>query len=397
MHRIEAVIVGWQAGWNKWPDSEDRDYSSVLSRRALLELDSVEVCFRWYPIHRAYTIAGEGLPVTHPYVNNTVLPSANVRKIMVADLRAIALDGCRLCIWEQAIQCYPDVVYYLSELFRHAILIHCDDCPGSTELKTERIASYFDTVFHGNIVWNRAGEHTSALYRRLGVEDAHYIALGTTGGFLDGLLDNPEGTEEGAGITPLRYGLSSALPGRKPFSLDDRIAALRRREYRYDLAFVGGALGDQRAEFNRFVAANRDLRIACFGIGMSGGPLTPRIPRIIGRPVAKLYLSSFATINIPFIGLMGTRPFDAWASGTLLFQHDALHELEAVGVQAGKHYVNFAGFGSLSSSIRHYQKELDETEEILRAGHALGEKLRAKYSIKAALASVLDENRERFL
>jgi len=386
MRTIEGVIVGYQNVWRKWPDSEDRDYSSVLAKRELREYtvagESIVVCMRWYPAHRAYVLAGVNkTPVWHPSINNTVLPPQSVMDAMLKDLTDIANDSVTLCYWEHAYQCYPYVAQHLKRIFKHSILMHADDCPGSTELKTEPIAKYFDSVIHGNVIWHPNGELTSSLYNRLGIQDTHYVALGVSAGFMKG-LDNE-------------------LSVGQVFSVEDRIEQLREGGYSYDMVFVGGALGDQRAILNEdkttalFKAAG--LRTRILGVGMRDGTLHPRIPPDLGTPVAAVYLSAFSVLNMPMVGLMGTRPFDAWASGTLLIQQEMTHELRHLGILSGEHYAPFNGtMEDLIRVVRYHQEHFDETVKMIRAGYKYGMELSRRYNSKTAMESILTKARNKW-
>lgn len=414
MKSVEAVIVGYLPWEKKWPDSSDTDYNSVLGKRDSIEYnvdgETVKVIVRWYPVFRAYAMAGVSPPLHHPYINNSINPPQSVMDAMHYDLMCIANDGCKLLFWEHAYQCYPPVAQFLKGMFAHSVLIHCDDAPGSTEIKTLPIARFFDSAIVGNIIWNASGEKTKDLYRRMGINDTHYLALSTTGGFMEGLAEQiglPKKAEEGIGIAPLRHGFGGARTGyagvgEKPgIDLDRRIDQIRRGAYSNDVVFVGGCMGPHRAKFNTAESAaclaSAGIRNRILGIGMRDGPLMPRDPATLGRTVAKLYLDSFAALNIQFIGLMGTRPFDAWASGTLLVQWDPVGELADLGVVAGIHYAAYDGtIPGLISTIRYYQSHLDETEEILRSGYEISLVLPKENSIPRATERILSANKSKW-
>jgi len=383
---VEKVIVGWQRDWGKWPDTENRDYSDVMAMRAdrcyAVGSEAVTVRVRWYPVHRAYVAAGvQALPTPHPYVDNTKPPAKSVLDAMIGDLAAIARE-CRICYWEHAHQCYPAVASSLGRLFRHSILLHGDDCPGSTEIKTMPIACYFDSVFHGNVIWRSDGDRTRDLYRRFGVRDTHYVSAFTSAGLERGIRDlgwcRPDGT----------------------FDLDRRIDQLRAGGYDCDLAFVGAKMGGQRMLLDGYADLLRGvgLRVRFHGVGMRHGPLQPYPPIGIhplglAWPLADLYMRSFSTVNCPFIGLMGTRPFDAWMSGVLLVSADPVGEMSSLGIQPGIHYAAYDGtLAGLASTVLHYKGHVDETERIVRAGYEFGRKFFAQHSVDRAMERVLAAN-----
>ena len=408
---IEAVIVGYHANWCKWPDTEDRNYLDILALREdgkyVVNGEEVTMRVRWYPVHRAYTMAGvTELPLQHPFINNTLVPPQSVLDAMVVDLRAMASDGCKILFWEHAYHCYPFVAQRLKGLYAHSVLIHCDDSPGATETKTQPIAKFFDSVFHGNLIWLPNGELTEYLYQhRLGVADTHYIALSTTGGFRCGLSDwivggAAQSSDDGIGIAPLRYALGGSEASYLNrtavgwFNMDRRVKQIRSGAYANDLVFVGGLMNDLRSRLNEQSCTalfhTAGLRTKIYGIGMRDGPLLPRVPVSLGQTTAPLYLDSFSALNVPFIGLVGTRPFDCWASGTLLLQHATTNELAVLGINPGVHYAEFDGsIEDLIRTVRYYQQHLDETEAVIRAGHALGEELSRRYSLQNATEEVL--------
>jgi len=412
MKTIEAAIIGYRPDWQKWPDTGDTNYDSVLLQRNdtlydLGDLGDVTLRTRWYPIHRGYAVANHlQLPMQHPFINNLMNPWMPVLDAMIYDLECLANDGVQLVIWEHAYQCYPYVAQHLKRIFKHSVLIHCDDSPGATEIKTDPIAKFFDSAIVGNLIWTTAGEKTKDLYARWGVIDTHYLALSTTGGFMEGLADAHgwvKPREDGVGIAPLRHGFGGAQTGYSGppchgrLDLDRRMAQLRAKDYDHDLSFVGGGMGGFRPLLNHPTTTQTfnqaGLRTVVAGIGMRDGPLMPRDPATLGHTVAGLYLRSFAALNVPFIGLMGTRPFDAWASGTLLVQHDPVGELDGIGVRPGVHYADFDGtIAGLVQAVRYYQQHMDEAEAIIRAAYEVCWSLPKTYSIPGAVARILLAN-----
>lgn len=402
---IEAVIVGYLPSWGKWPDSSDTDYNAILGQRvdAPYSLHGAPLTLRTrrYPVHRAYAVAGQlKLPphTPHPFINNLNPPPQPVLDAMIYDLDCVARDGCQLCLWEHAYQCYPYVAQHLRRIFKHSILLHGDDAPGSTEIKTAPIAKFFDSVLHGNLVWHPGGEHTAALYRRLGVADTHYVTMSMTGGFVEGLGAWGQHVEPAPapGTVVMRRSPLHPMVRRAEVDLERRLAGLRAGQYQYDLVFVGANMGQQRPKLNRpettQALATAGLRTKFHGVGMRDGELAPRNPAALGTPVAQLYLNAFAVLNLQFVGLMGTRVYDAWAAGNLLVQWDPVGELDLLGVRAGEHYAGYDGtIPGLIRTVRYYQAHFDETERIIRAGHEQGPQLSTQHSVYGGVQAVLQK------
>lgn len=393
---LEAVVIGWRRCWGKWPDTDDMDYTLIRDSRQELQLsESQSLLLRVYPVHRAFARTGtQDLPTKHPFINNTIIPNERVLKRMVKDLEDIARDGCRICIWEHARFCYPEVAQHLKRIFDVSILIHCDDSEGpqgSTELRTRPVAQYFDAVLHGNVIWTKDGQTTMDLYRSFGLKHVRFFCMGTTGGFCEELFGGLLQVE--TGICPISYVTTSRLKG---VDISRRMKQFSVQNYDYDIVFVGGLMGKERVDINssesmmKFEGVGLKTKIA--GIGMRDGPLLPRVAETLGGPVAKLYLKSFAVLNLPFIGLMGTRPYDAWLSGNPLVQHDPVGELKHLGIESGVHYIDYDGtVDHLIEQVLYYKNNLRKLEVILRLGQAKGRQLMSEYSLQKGLMTLLEE------
>lgn len=400
---VEAVIVGWRPVWRKWPDTEDTDYRSVRAQRMdvlhMIDNEPVTLRLRWYPVHQAFVRAGvSNLPMPHPWINNTKLPPRAVYDAMLRDFEELAQDGCKLCFWEHAFHCYPTVAAQLKRVFAHSVFVFCDDCPEATAIKSLPVAVHFDSVFHGNLVCAPSGARTRDLYLHLGVPDVQYITLSTTAGFMQGvrlaLGRDPGEPDEAFGSAPLRYRRVNTADG---VDIGQRMQQLREGRYSNDVVFVGGCLGAHRNRLNtaEFTEAFHrfGLRTKINGYGMRDGVLQPRVLDGMGEPVARLYMDSFAVLNPKGAGLMGSRPFDAWASGSLLFQKDTMAELVPVGVSPGTHYVEYDGTAAdLCSKVLYYKSHLDEVEPILLDGKHVGDQLSTDHSIWSATGRVLQRN-----
>ncbi len=376
---IEAVTLAYSSAWKKWPDTQDKCFDDILRIRQESTYRTrsgkdVTVRMRWFPVHLPFVSAGEmTLPTTHPYINNLREPSPKVRGEFVRQILALAKDGCEICFWQNAWNCYPSVAQAVLPAFKHRVVMNGDDAPGSTEIRTSPVAKHFNAVFHMNLIWNHNGERTADLYRRLGVSHTYYVSIGGT-----------------------TSGLFASYDELMGFDLDKRIDSIRNGQYDYDLVFVGGLMGPTRADMNRVECAamfkHAGMRTLFHGIGMRDGILQPMSPIDMARPVSSLYLRSFAVLNAPFVGLMGTRPFDVWAIGSLLLQHDAHGELAQIGVLPSVHYVEHNGtYADMIDKVRYYRAHVDETEKILREGHAIGRSLPGMFSHQKAMERLLSD------
>lgn len=385
MKVIEQVVVCHYASWGKWPDTPDTNYDDVMSQRTeghyTVDGEPVTIRTRRYPAYRAIAATGKHLVIPYPGIDNNVELNPAAAQQMVADLEAIGKE-CRICYWEHGCNCPPGVASHLKRIFAHSILFHGDDSPLASKLRSMPIARYFDSAFHGNIIWTEKGNRTAQLYKDHGCPDTHYIGPGPTGGFVEGL---------------------------GKFDLEERIQLLKTGRYSLDLVFVGGLIGPTRMMMNTrlhgFRSAGRvhGLRIKFHGIGMVDGCIPPQDPNsrvgcpTIGKTVAPVYLDSFAVANFQYIGLASSRMVDAMISGTPLLMWDPVGELAAVGVQANVHYMLFDGsFPGLLDRVIYYKTHLDETEQIVRAAYELGKNFSRKNSIDQALTRVMSANKSKW-
>lgn len=385
MKLVEQVIVCHYSGWGKWPDSQDMDYSGIMAQRTdghyTVDGESVTVRTRRYPAFRAIAATGKDIRVDYPGIDNNQEMAPVAAAQMVADLAGIAKE-CKIIYWEHGWNCPPSVASHLKRLFAHSILFHGDDSPMASKLRSIPIARYFDSAFHGNVIWTHEGERTAKLYKSNGCADTHYIGPGPTGGFVEGL---------GA------------------FDLEDRIRKIRAGQYSLDLVFVGGLIGPTRQMFNtrlhgfRSAGQVQGLRIRFHGIGMVDGCIPPQDPNArigcptLGKTVAPVYLDSFATVNLQYVGLPSSRMVDAMISGTLLFMWDPTGELAEIGVLPNVHYALFDGtFPGLLNRVMHFKTHLDETEKIVRAAYTLGKGFSRQHSVDQALTQILTANKQKW-
>lgn len=329
---LEQVIATHRHEWKKWPDTQDRDYGPVLDERwswSFLRGDTlIRVHNRFYPVYSAYLRAGdESLPIRFPVINNLSPPSPAVLEQQRQDLRAVAKD-CKAVLWEHAHQCFPEVAWELPGLFDLRALSHGDDCPGSSDVKTFPVASYFNALIYSMFVWNNeSGALTADEYRRRGLGYARFCPNVMSAGLQAGLdeLD---------------------------FSIDRKQAMIRAGECDPALAFVGFTGGGERAQMFRHLGAAHarqqqlGLSIRLHGIGMPDGPLEPRDPphpRGLGYPMAGLYANALSSPNMAISSLFNCRLADLWFAGVVQVVRDRWGELAKMGFADGEHFVGFDG------------------------------------------------------
>lgn len=378
--RAVAVKLSYRTATSPWLDvpacRTEGDYEVY---RLMLEDGPIELHVCSYDWRRAYAIAG--IPAQVSWDNRKTQPR-QVIDAMVRDLQDLAQAGNRLCLWEEAYHCCPGVAEHLKRIFSHSVLMAANDNDGCgvvgwTQVATGPSARFFDSVIHGNIIWKNDGSRTADMYRSLGVSDLYYATQPLSPSFGDSLTD-------------------------RGFDFDDRMAKVRHKEYSLDLAFVGGQHGRLRYILNEPTTSalfmSSGIRSKIYGYGMRDGDLLPKdAVDDWGRPVAGLYLNAFSTVNIPFIGLLSMRMYDAWESGTLLIQRDPVGELDEFGIKDGVHYVGYDGtMHGLICMIRCQQDCADETESILRAGRLKGRHMRETYSKIHAMERLLSRHSHKW-
>ena len=380
MKTVKAVFVTlpYRTAQSKWLDGAESRHVDGLEIFQLVVGDTpVELHVLKYDWQHAFSVGGETPRVSW---NNRNPPGRPVIDAMLRDLAELARAGYSLCLWEEAIHCYPAVAVHLKQIFAHSVLLAANDNGGCavhsvgwTAVATGPSAGFFNSVIHGNTIWKNDGSQTSDMYRSLGVSDLYYATQ------------------------PLSPSFGEELTARN-FTFEARIQQLHEHRYSNDLAFVGGLHGDFRFALNTAESSNlfqtAELRTRIYGAGMRDGLLLPQdAVDMWGRPVAALYLDSFATVNLQFIGLMSMRQYDAWESGTLLLQRDPVGELDEFGIKNGVHYVEYdLTVQDLIVKIKYYQAHMSETQAILLAGRDKGRELREKYNRARALEQILEKH-----
>lgn len=365
---IQQVIATHQHEWAKWPDTADRDYSSILAWRGEWrftypeqDLDLV-VVNRYLPVFKAYLDAkDEALVVRFPWIDNTMLPSEQVRTALVAML-ADAAHECVALRWEHAHQCTPPVAAHLREMFRLTSLNFGDDCPGSSEIKTWPVAHAFDALLYTMFVWDFAsGQLTAPLYEARGVGRTYHIASGETSG--------------------LSQHLSAA-----GFSVEAKAEAVARGEQLpVDFVFVGMANGfpwRQRLMDQINAAGIPSMTTRLHGVGMRDGEIGDRFPYQNAAPsLASLYPQCLLGVNPQQSSLFNTRLVDLWRCGIVQLIHDPWGELEHYDIRPREHYVAFDGsYEGLVRTVQACRENSRALAPIIRAGAKAADRLSERAS-----------------
>jgi len=386
VRRIDAVSVKlpYRNSRSKWLDGSrvryegDTEIFTYNVGREPLEVHSHQ--YNW---QQAFLSAGLEPPIVW---DNRKPPVQQVLDNMVMGLARMAPTHKELCLWEEAFHCYPPVAKQLKHIFTHSVMIAANDNGGCkvhkegwSAIATMPSAQYFDSVIHGNIIWKTDGAKTADMYRSLGVTDLYYAT-------------QPMSPSFGDRLTALK------------FDFEHRLEELKKGRYIYDFSFVGSAHGDYRYVLNlpetTALFQAKGVRTVLYGAGMRDGSLLPHESDnvdIWGMPVADLYLNSFATANVPFIGLLSMRLYDAWETGTLLIQHDPVGELDDFGIEPDVHYASYDGsVADMIRVIKYYQQHMSETERILRAGFAKGREMQLRYSKERTIEDLLNHHSHKW-
>jgi len=377
---INQVIATHRHEWRKWPDTDDRDYTSVLDERWTWTFQrgdtTILVQNRFYPVYSAYLAAGdENLPIRFPVINNLTPPSPAVLEEQRRALVSLLID-CNAILWEHAHQCFPEVVFSLPpQAFNFRILSHGDDCPGSSDIKTFPVASFFNALCHSMFVWNNdTGALTADEYRNRGVEYTRFCPNVMSAGLPAGLAE--------AG-----------------FSIAAKQDLIRSEAATPDMAFVGFTGNGERAQLFR------DLRLAharqeqhgvsmkLYGaVGMPDGVLEPRDPphpKGLGYPMASLYAGAFSSLNIAISSLFNCRLADLWFSGVVQFVRDRWGELAKNGFVDGEHYISFDGTAyDLLTKVRELKTKPKEAAEMIGRAYTKAEQFWADNSWQAAYTDI---------
>jgi len=331
---VKEVLITDQRSWQKWPDTDDTDFSKIIQERrggnpyrfADEGVDLV-VDTTTYPQYLPYVRAGVlELPqgMAPGMVDNTRRPAPAVVNQLVSDLLRLSGDH-EILRWQHAYQCFPEVMERISGRFKVCILEFGDDCPGSSEIKTFPVAKYFDALVYRMLTWDYAtGVRTAEKYQALGLPYCRMHIGGTS--------DQLQAWCKDTG-----------------FTVQQKAEDLRRGAVDIDLIFVG-CRGDMNPERRAFLtelnhrAGETGHRSLLCGSGMRDGELLPRndVNRN-GYVVAPYYARSRFGVNFPISSFFNGRLFDLFETGVVQVLHDRHGELTEFGYRNGTHYIGFDG------------------------------------------------------
>ena len=384
---VEQVLVTHRHAWRKWPDTDDGDYSSVLAERRPSRYDLgggvfLNVTERTLPAYLGHVRAGhrvlpDGVPF--PWINNTRPPASAVLDAQRAALAEAAAE-CRVLVWDHAHQCFPDVAAGLPAWFRLSILMHADDCPGSSELKTFPVAPYFDALYHQMLVWDdRTGVRVADKYKALGTKRTYFLPMGPSAGLEAGL------TALGADVR-------------------EKAARVASGALAPSLVFVGFAPRDasrRAAELAAAFDARRDLGIAGItskfhGVGCSDGQLPGRAGPEPGRALAPLYHGATFGLNAPVSSIFNSRLMDLWISGVAQVVHDVHGELAELGFLPGQHFIAYDGStASLRAELRRWTKDRAGLAALVLRAHSKAREFLAANTPTTSFARIYRDHADR--
>jgi len=358
---IEQVIAAHRHEWKKWPDTDDKDYSSVFAERFTwtFKRNDVEIRVhnRFYPVYSAYVSSGDlRLPIRFPVIDNLCPPSAAVLDQQRKDLASFSSAGCRSLLWEHTHQCFPDVVNgLLPRLFPLRAISFGDDCPGSSDVKTFPVAANFNAIVYSMFVWNLVdGSLTADEYKRRGIPYTRFCPSSMSVGLDVGLKE-------------------------LGFSIEEKQEKILRGEALPHLAFVGFAgAGERLGLMQQMMSAHSKqkqigLQMKLHGVGMPDGPLEPRHPphpKGLGYPMSSLYANSLSGFNIPVSSLFNCRTVDLWMSGNVQFVRDKWSELSKMGFVDGEHFISFDGTANdLLAKVDQVRSTPEQSSRIVKAAY----------------------------
>ena len=353
---VEQVWVTHWPSWGKWPNTEDRDYSSVLALRSTWSIcrgeDVVEITSRFSPAYLPYILAGESraVPPAWPYIDNTKLPSRRVLDVQRDELRRLAAE-CHICYWDHAWQCFPPVAADVLPRFGLSILMHADDCPGSSEIKTFPVARWFNVLIHAmNIFDFNTGTLVADEYGKRGLADCRWIPNGMTEGTPNWIAESRHTVE--AQLFRLRAG---SLP--------------------LDLVWAGDRCGRAR---RGVLLAGAETALGRAGIpcrlhgqGMRDGILMPAPSAVpAGRTCAPVYVQAKMGLNVPLSSIWNCRVADLMFLGVPMVAWDPWGELAAKGFLPGEHWIPFDGTpDGLVRTVLDWRGRGDDLARVARAAH----------------------------
>lgn len=378
IHRINQLVANHLKTWGKWPDTEDRDYSSVLAERweerYVIDGDEYLITNKWYPVYLPYAETNQRPVVAYDWIDNTFEPGEDVLASSLKWLYELS-KGCQSLYWWHAWNAWPNAVKDF-----HALPIMClhfgDDCPGSTEIKTLPVARFFDSIIYSMYVFNSSnGIKTADIYSSSGVNGYFTIS-----GASCGLEKQIQSTE---------------------FDIYRKAASVQNSDRpSIDFSFVGFGGGTQkRCKILQDMHYSKwgDLKIKLHGTCMKDGILEPRLPiENSGAVCADLYFDSLFGVNLQQSSLFTTRMIDLWLCGVVQLMHDPCGELADNGIIDGEHYLSFDGtFDNMLHVINAVKNDNQKLSRLILDGHKMAKHLLATKGPSAAIGRMYSDHKHK--
>jgi hypothetical protein len=388
-HVLHAVIVDHSPSWRKWPDTQDTDYTPILSSpvvrvHKLDEDTEIQVIGHYYPAFLPYIRSGHlQLPKELPLpwqIDCRYPPHPCVLEQQLKDLTRLCQDN-HIIIWRHGWQAFPPVTQELPRLFHLRLLEFGDDCPGSSEYKTFPHAKFFNALIYNMYTWDfDTGTRVKDKYAAHGIDFAAFGALGMSSALEYYIRDT------GFSVTDKANQILQGKPPKKW------------------LSFVGcvGGMNPKRAEFSRKLdraAKTYHRQIFLRGIGWSDGELQPHgDSRGDGYIVGPIYRDTLFGLNYPISSIWNTRAFDLFNMGVVPVVYDKNHEMADFGFIPGEHFIPFNGTvkDCLQACEDMSSKQNDIYNMLLKAKDR-SDWMLEKFSISNAYTSVYKEYKELIL
>ncbi len=329
---LHEVVIDHSAGWKRWPNTDNTDYSAITDpvTSRLLRKD-VRLHTRTYPAHLPFIRCGIKrlkhkqfdwqIDVRRP-------PPEAVLLQQMKDLKQYS-QTCSIIRWRHGYECHRPVSSQLPHMFPLRIFEFGDDCPGSSEYKSFPHVPYFNVLLHNMYIWEyQTGQRTAEKYRSLGMPYTKFGMVGLSSG-------------------------TSLYQKRSRFAIRDKADRVRSGvEFPLGLAVFSssGRNNPQRVSFLRELYDRRDelhalgIPTALHGPNWGDGLIEPyRTPEGDGLVVSEYYNNTLVGPNYPMSSLFNTRLFDLWLLGVGQLIYDKNSELADFGLQPGVHYIPFDG------------------------------------------------------
>jgi len=335
---LHEVVIDHSAGWGKWPNTEDIDYSYLVKtvhpnrvRHADGALEEIHIHSHTYPAYLPFLRSGNK-SIEHkqfPWqINVNYKPPTSVLEQQLADLREYS-KTCSIIRWRHGYECYPEVSSQLAELFPLRIFEFSDDCIGSSEIKSFPHAAYFNALLHNMYIWEyNSGTRVSDKYHSLGMKYTAFAMLGPSTGLYNYLERSKFDVQ--AKIDAIRAGA--------PFDIGLASFSVMGHTNSHRIKFM------QQLEQRRGELHDAGLVTKLCGPNWGDGIVQPyRSPEGDGCVVGEQYSRTLLGPNFPVSSLFNSRLFDLWLMGVGQMVFDKNKELADFGLKPGVHYIPFDG------------------------------------------------------